>query len=185
MEDQEFKGIDYTENKLAKGEYENCRFINCLFSNSDISKIDFMECEFENCDLSMAKITNTAFKDVRFKDCKLLGLHFEDCNPFLLTLGFEGCQLNLSSFYKLKLKNTKFINCILREVDFLETDLSASVFDNCDFAGAIIKNNNFEKADFRRSYNFSIDPEINNIKKAKFSMSALAGLLDKYQIVIE
>jgi len=41
-----------------------------------------------------------------------------------------------------------------------------------------------EKADFRTAYNYSIDPDNNRIKKAKFSQSGLGGLLHKYDIVI-
>ena len=47
------KGIDYTSKSLAKGEYEHCTFVDCLFSNSDLSKNIFSECECEDCDLSM------------------------------------------------------------------------------------------------------------------------------------
>jgi fluoroquinolone resistance protein len=42
-----------------------------------------------------------------------------------------------------------------------------------------------EKADFRTAYNYSIDPEKNRIKKAKFSIFGVTGLLDKYDIEIE
>jgi hypothetical protein len=37
----------------------------------------------------------------------------------------------------------------------------------------------------RTSFNYSINPELNRIKKAKFSMPAVVGLLDKYDIEIE
>jgi uncharacterized protein YjbI with pentapeptide repeats len=133
----------------------------------------------------LAKISNTALRTVRFKSCKLLGLHFEDCNQFLLSLGFENCVLNLSSFYQIALKNTLFKNCCLHEVDFTETDLSSSKVINCDLAGAIFENTNLHKVDFRTSFNFSINPEVNNIQKAKFSLTEIVGLLDKYNIEIE
>jgi len=42
-----------------------------------------------------------------------------------------------------------------------------------------------EKVNFLTSYNYSIDPENNRLKKAKFSMNGLAGLLGKYDIEIE
>jgi hypothetical protein len=43
---------------------------------------------------------------------------------------------------------------------------------------------NLEKTDFRSSFNYSIDPEVNRIKKAKFDRAGLAGLLDKYDLEI-
>ena len=181
-EDQTFEKKDYSENFLPKGEYENCTFKNCIFSNSDLSNIKFSDCEFLNCDMTMAKIDGTAFRDAKFKDCKLLGLHFENCTDFLFSVGFENCNLNLSSFYKRSLKKTKFKNCTLQETDFSEADLLLSVFDNCDLSGSIFDRTNLEKVDFRTSYNFSIDPEKNQLKKAKFSRTELAGLLEKYNL---
>ena len=52
-------------------------------------------------------------------------------------------------------------------------------------AGATFDNSNLEKVDFTTAFNFSIDPEINRIKKAKFSLAGVLGLLNKYDIIIE
>lgn len=180
-----FEKIDYTVNPLIKGEYENCTFTNCNFHNADLSGISFAECNFEGCDFSMANSKNTAFKDVKFKDCKLLGFRFDECSSFLLSVDFENCILRLAVFYKLKLKKTRFKNCNLQEADFAETDLSNSTFDNCDLQRALFLGTVLEKTDFRTSYNFSINPETNRIKKARFSKLGALGLLDKYNIDIE
>jgi uncharacterized protein YjbI with pentapeptide repeats len=184
-EDKTLENIDFTQRDLTPGDYENCVFLNCNFSETDLSNINFTECKFAGCNLSMAKLAHAAFRDVAFKDCKLLGLHFENCNPFLFTVQFDNCLLNLSSFYRLKIKKTHFKNSSLHEVDFTETDLSASRFENCDMANAVFENTVLEKADLRTSYNYSIDPELNHIKKAKFSREGVIGLLNKYDIEIE
>ena len=73
----------------------------------------------------------------------------------------------------------------MQEVDFTECDLTNAVFDNCDLMKSNFDNTILEKADLRTSYNYSIDPEINLIKKAKFSIPGVTGLLDKYDIIIE
>jgi fluoroquinolone resistance protein len=185
IEGQKYKKEDYSEKVLKKGKYEYCAFSDCIFSNADLSEVDFTECTFERCDFSMAKLRNTAFKDVNFKDCKLLGLRFDDCNPFLISFNFENCMLSFSSFYELKLKNTRFDNCKLEEVDFVETDLTNAVFKNCDLNRAVFDRTKLEGADFRTAFNFSIDPEINQIKKARFSAQNVVGLLNKYKIIIE
>jgi fluoroquinolone resistance protein len=70
-------------------------------------------------------------------------------------------------------------------VDFSDCDLTSVIFDNCDLSGTVFKNTLLEKADFRSSFGYSIDPQINRIKKAKFSSSGLAGLLEKYDIDID
>ena len=115
MEESSFDKIDYTQNSLAKGEYENCTFNNCNFSNSDLSGIKFSDCEFLGCDLSLAKLARTDFQDIKSNDCKMLGLHFENCNEFGLSISFVNCRLNHSSFYKLKLKKPY---SKLQEADF-------------------------------------------------------------------
>jgi fluoroquinolone resistance protein len=175
---------DFTENYLPEGEYDNCFFKSCDFSGSSLANIKFMECEFENCNLSMVKLINTSLLEVRFANCKMLGLHFDDCNEFGLSVSFEGCILNHCTFYRTKLKRTVFTNSKLLETDFTECDLSYSFFDNCDLAGATFQGTNMEKADLRSAFNFSIDPEKNRLKKAKFSLSGIAGLLDKHDIEI-
>lgn len=184
-EDKLFEKIDFTTSKLNVDEYENCKFINCNFHQTDLLNVTFRECTFENCDFSLAKLKNTALNDIRFLSCKLLGVQFDEINPFLFSVYFENCLLKLAVFYKLKLKKTLFRNCNLQETDFTEADLTEALFDNCDLMRAIFHKTNLEKADFRTSFLYSIDPEQNKIKKARFSKSGIAGLLDKYNIVID
>jgi uncharacterized protein YjbI with pentapeptide repeats len=51
--------------------------------------------------------------------------------------------------------------------------------------GAVFSDSNLEKVDFRKSNFYSIDLEQNRVKKAKFSLHGLPGLLGKYNIEIE
>ena len=132
----------------------------------------------------MAKLGKTALKDVRFKDCKLLGLHFEHCKELLFAVGFDHCILNLSCFYNWKLKKTIFKDCSLQEVDFIEADLTGAVFEGCDLMGAKFENSTLDKVDFRTAFNYTIDPAMNKLKKAQFSLTGLPGLLAAYDLVI-
>ena len=70
-------------------------------------------------------------------------------------------------------------------MDFTECDLTASIFENCDLNNATFDNTIIEKVDFRTAFNYSINPELNRIKKAKFSIEGISGLLSKYDIDIE
>jgi uncharacterized protein YjbI with pentapeptide repeats len=185
IESQNFKGTAYASNGLDKADYENCTFLNCVFANADLTGISFIDCKFIDCNFSMAKVTGTAFRDVSFKNCKLLGLHFDTCNQFLMSFQFNECVMNLSSFYRLKIKSTKFNACDLQEADFTEADLTNVSFINCDLNNATFDNTILERADLRLARNFVIDPERNHIEKAKFSLDGVVGLLHKYNIEIE
>jgi len=185
IENTGFEKQNYSQIALAKGEYDNCTFVNCIFSNSDLSNVSFTECEFQDCDLSNVNLKYTVFNDVTFSKCKLLGLLFNNCSDFLFSVEFNESNLNLASFYQMKMKGTKFNSCMLQHVDFTETDLTNSIFNNCDFKNAIFERSIVEKSDFRSSFNYVIDPEMNKIKKAKFSMPEVLGLLRKYNIEVK
>jgi len=183
--EETFTNIDFTRTPLSKGEYENCMFFNCNFSNTDLSEVKFLECEFTSCNLSLAKLANVALRDVKFKECKMLGLRFDQCNNLGLSIRVDQCSLNHSSFYKIKLKKTVFKSSQLQEVDFTEADLTESTFETCDLMHATFENTILERVDLRTAFNYSINPEINKIKKARFSLPEVLGLLDKYDVMID
>ncbi|MBZ0182146.1 MAG: pentapeptide repeat-containing protein [Melioribacteraceae bacterium] len=180
-----FNKINFTETPISKGEYEKCVFKNCNFFKGNLAEFIFIDCEFISCNLSMIEISSAAFNNAQFIDCKILGVHFETCNDFGFSVRFENCILDHSSFLGIKMNKTNFISCKMEEVDFAESDLTNSVFTDCDLKRAMFNRTNLTKADLSTSYNFSIDPEINKIKRAKFSVNNLSGLLDKYEIVIK
>ncbi len=184
-EGEEYNGADFSESFLPWGDYENCSFITCNFSTANLSDCSFIDCEFTECNLSNATLKKTALRGVNFKGCKLTGLHFDNCHDFLFAVGFDNCILNLSSFFQKKLTKTHFNSCILHEVDFTAADLSQAVFTTCDLAGAIFENTVLEKADLKTAYNYTINPELNRIKKAKFAVAGIVGLLQQYDIYIE
>lgn len=185
IENKIFENITFGEENPADGVYEECRFIHCNLNTADLSAVTFRNCTFDGCDLSLAKLRETSFQEVRFENSKLLGLQFCDCRELLLEFEFDQCMLKLSNFQRLNLKNTKFTDCNLQEADFTGTDLTGATFDNCDLTRTTFDHTILEKADFRTAYNFSINPAKNRIRKAKFSLSGLTGLLDVYDVEIE
>jgi fluoroquinolone resistance protein len=183
-EGKTFDKQDFTGIPFGKGEYEKCTFTSCRMAGADLSGIQFSECIFTDCDWSNANIRKTSLRDVQFHTCKLLGLHFQHCEKFLFSPSFENCVLDLSSFYKMNLKKGKFVSCRFQETDFTECDLHSALFRNCDLGRAVFFHTILEKADLSTSWNYTLDPEENKIKKAKFSREGLAGLLDKYELEI-
>ncbi|NTW53920.1 MAG: pentapeptide repeat-containing protein [Chlorobaculum sp.] len=180
-----FEKIASVDFDRSSGVFEGCRFAQCNFTQADFSDLVFRECAFEQCDMSMAKLARASLQEVRFTGCKLLGVQFGECRKLLLGMRFERCMMRLALFSGLDLKNTPFTDCDLQEADFTGANLSGAVFSNCDLRLAIFFHTNLEKADLRTAVNFSIPPESNRLRKAKFSLSGLPGLLDAYGIEIE
>lgn len=182
--DRQFKSILFSEDPLPEGIYDNCDFSDCDFSYASLSGIRFTGCRFTRCNLSLAKVATTIFREVSFFDCKMLAIRFYHNHELGCEFRFENCKLDQSSFYGTKIKNTLFKHTSLVEVDFTECDMSGSVLDGCDLNRATFQNTNIERSDFRNAVNYSIDPDMNRIKKAKFSIHGISGLLDKYNIDI-
>jgi fluoroquinolone resistance protein len=185
VEDQTFDTVDFKAKPPAKGHYDHCAFNHCDLSSVNLSETIFVDCVFAGCNLSMAAVSATVFRDVLFKDCKMLGVRFDQASAFGLSCGFEGCILDHSSFYATKMKKTRFVRCQLRQVDFTGCDLSQAMFDGSDLADAVFEGSVLEKTDLRKAFNYSIDPAANRVKKARFSLEGVRGLLGKYDIEIE
>ncbi len=185
IEDITYSQTDFTIEKLPKGDYEGCTFTQCNFSNADVSNSMFIDCEFVECDFSSANLAHSTFKESNFINCKMIGLHFSKMSGMFFSARFELCNLSFSSFVGRNLQGIQLIACSLKEVDFSDSDLKKVTLDRCDLHSAIFENTHLEGANFTSSFNFSIDPEKNMLKKAKFSKENVSGLLTKYNLIIE
>jgi uncharacterized protein YjbI with pentapeptide repeats len=181
---QKFHKLTHAKARISYKEFEDCVFENCDFDQADLSNNQFLDCSFIDCNLSMVNLNNTSLKNCNFKNCKILGVMFNKCNDFLFEVNFSDSKLDFSSFSGKKMPKTNFTNCSFNETSFENTNLSLSNFDNCNLENTIFSNTNLNLANLSTSYNIKIDPEFNNLKKSKFSLSNISGLLYKYDIKI-
>jgi len=183
--DKTFDKVIYFDKKISNREFDGCVFKNCDFSNNIFSECVFIDCEFIDCNLSMVKLPYSSLKTVAFTQSKLLGIRFDECQDFLFSVNFTDSNLDYCWLTNKKLQKTRFLNCSLRDVNFSAADLTSALFENCNLEGAIFDETVLAAANFTTAYNYKIDPENNPMRKAKFSMNGIAGLLDKYDIKIE
>jgi uncharacterized protein YjbI with pentapeptide repeats len=171
--------------KTVKGhEFLECVFEKCDLSNSNFSGNKFIDCTFQGCNLSGMKVPQSTLLNARFIDCKILGVKFNECKELLFSVFFEASILDYSTFMGRKMVQTKFVKSSLKEVNFIQANLAGSLFDQCDLSAAFFNETDLSGVNFVTAYNYSIDPELNKLKKASFSEQGLAGLLGKYGINI-
>ncbi|PZR19885.1 MAG: hypothetical protein DI539_12450 [Flavobacterium psychrophilum] len=182
---KEYTDVVFGDESIMYKDFERCSFTNCDFSSANFTGVAFIDCTFTGCNFYEAKINYVAFRGALFTDCDFNGVNFSMVDPLLFEIEFKDCLLDYSKFYTLKIKGTTFTNCSLIAVDFMSTDLTGVMFDNCNLHKAVFIDAIANKADFTTSYNFSIDPERNKLKKAMFSQAGLKGLLDKYDIIVK
>ena len=183
--DLTFTRICYEATDLNLKEFECCTFNDCDFSECNFMGVVFIDCTFNDCIFSGAKINHVALRTVHFNRCKIEDVNFAMCDKLIFEVHFKECNLDFSKFYTLKIKGTTFVDCSLVAVDFMKTDVTEVLFDNCDLYRAEFALATANKANFKTSYNYTIDPTKTKLKKAIFSLNEVKGLLFKHQILID
>lgn len=184
-QDKTFEKISVIGQSILDREFENCIFKLCDFSEANLAGTRFTDCTFIGCNLSNVKLNKVRLATVKFSDCKMLGIVFSDTDDFSFSVTFEKCILDYSSFMNKKMQNSKFINTSIKDSNFANANLSKSLFNNCNLEGTLFNGSNLTEVNFSNAYGFSIDPELNKINKATFSMQGAITLLDKYKLKIE
>ncbi len=182
--DQEFSTQVFDDSNTSYKEFENCTFIDCDFRTCTFKTVTFVDCIFTNCNFKATAINYVSLRGVQFNGCDFTAVNFAMTDQVIYEFHFKDCLLDYAKFYALKLRKMQFINCSLIAVDFMGSDLSEALFDNCNMRHAVFIDTIAHKADFSTSYDFVIDPEKNKLKRAIFSTEGLKGLLTKYDLVI-
>lgn len=183
--DQLFDKTNYASISLDDALFEQCHFTGIDFTGTDLSGASFTDCVFQQCNLQMQPMNNILLGGVQFSNCKLNGIDFTHCNSFRFDVHFTGCLLDYTYFFEKNMKKAKLVDCSIRQAQFVQCDLSNALFQNCDLEQTMFDHNNLQGADFTTSVNLRLDPETNKIRKAKFSLYNLPGLLAKYDIVVK
>lgn len=169
---------------LSGRRFEGCSFVNCSLLEATLRGSSFLDCKFTSCDLSNAHLTNASFRNVRFLDSKLLGINWTSTTA-VSHLEFQRCILTYSTFAGRDLRKSIFVECIAREVDFSDVNLSDASCRGTDFAGARFANSNLTKADLREARSYLIRADENKIRGAKFSLPEAISLLQALGIEVE
>jgi uncharacterized protein YjbI with pentapeptide repeats len=165
--------------------YEKVTFSEQDFSNQNLSGQVFCECLFVRCNLSNVKVKESRFQKVTFIGCQLMGVLFSECNPFLLDMSFQDCQIISCVFSDQKLSGICFRNCHIHECDFMNTDLTEASFEGCDLEHTIFENANLTMTSFVGADHYFFDPNKNKLKKTKLSLPGALSLLYSFDIILE
>ena len=95
------------------------------------------------------------------------------------------CAISHSTFIGLSLRRMQIAECLARDVDFTEADLSQADCRHTDFAQSRFLHTDLTKADFTGATNYAIAPNLNVLKKTKFSLPEAMSLLYGLDIILE
>jgi fluoroquinolone resistance protein len=189
-EDRVFADLKCDSQRLTEVEFERCSFERCSFKETAFYRCRFTDCTFVDCDLSLTKLPNARFTGVAFKNTKAIGIDWTQIgvsttDRAMLSIGFEGCSLDFSTFYGLSLAESRFLRCSAKGVEFSEVDLSGCDFRETDLEHAKFSRTNLQKANFVGAFNYEIDPTENRVKNASFSIPEVVGLLRGFDVNVD
>ncbi|MEM1282659.1 MAG: pentapeptide repeat-containing protein [Chlamydiota bacterium] len=185
----EIDGRIYKKQNFLGGEFSqavvsDCTFENCLFENCDFCHSNFNNCFFKNCNVLIPQLDGCRLQDVSFDTCKISGGDFYKCDKRFFSLNFENCLIQSANFSELLLKGAIFRKCNIKECYFNQANLVQANFSDSNLMGTLFHHSNLSKADFRGAYNYSIDPQLNTLKKAYFSLPEAISLLASLDLQI-
>ena len=189
-EDQVFRKLTLENEDVAAVTFYDCSFTNCNFAESTFRSCTFRGCTFENCDLSLTKVDDSKFINTVFEHSKIIGVNWvnaswgkNDLHQLLKSIDFIDCVLNYSIFMGLTLEKMLVKKCIARGVDFSEANLKRADCSFSDFTDSQFRHTDLTETDFRGATNYFIKPDLNTLKKTKFSLPEAMSLL--YNLDIE
>lgn len=189
-EDQTFKGMVLENDEVREITFQDCTFENCSFKETTVRSCKFSHCSFKNCDLSLMKVDGSTFKDTNFEDSKVIGVNWvkaswgrKEIVHLIQTIDFRRCVLNYSTFMGLDLEKMTLRKCIARDVDFSEANLKGADCRFTDFENSQFRHTDLSGVDFCGATNYFIQPHLNTIKQARFSLPEAMSLL--YNLDIE
>ncbi|MCP3773304.1 pentapeptide repeat-containing protein [Paenibacillus sp. MZ04-78.2] len=180
--DEHFLEAQYSQKEVTSVRFYDCTFTKCDFSETVFKDCKFSGCTFENCNLSLIQVLDSDFSQVSFTHSKLIGINWSEMTPPRKIgsglLRFEECTLSHSTFIGLTLPKCVITRCTAKNVDFREADLTEANMSSTDFSESLFDRTNLTAADFSFATNYMIDPGLNPIRKAKFTLPEAISLLN-------
>ena len=184
-EDIEFSSVNFSELNIADHSFENCTFSSCRFREMAIPGATFRSCVFKECEFVLTKLNEVTLNGAVFESCRIMGVNFSECSKFAFSPEFRGCVIDNAVFYGVSLKKGIILKCRLVDCDLTGCDFREADFSDTRFERVAIRQCNFEKADFRTSQGYAIDPGSNQVRKAKFSLPEAQSFLSFLGIDLE
>jgi len=186
--DHKFQKLAHNNTQITNKRFDTCIFKDCSFRETIFQGCVFQDCTFQGCDLSLMMVKQCVFTHTQFVDSQLMGVDWTlaDWPKFNTSapVSFVNCSINYATFIGLTLKAIMIINCMAKDVDFSETDLTKANCAQTDFTNSRFSNTNLTQANFEGATGYMINATTNKLKQTKFSLPEAMSLLYSLDIVL-
>lgn len=184
FESVEFRNLQSGGKGITEKEFYKCTFTGCSLSRAVFTSCEFEKCVFDTCDISLLNLRDIRLTDIEFVNCKAVGVTW----PAFKMPGdysLKNCKLDNGIFMGLNLNGIQMTGCSATDIDFSDCNLTKAVFDGTDFARSRFIKANLTQADFSGAHNYTLDPNLNKLKKTIFSFPEVTALLNSFDIIIK
>lgn len=138
-DDAQLTRLTFTDADLAGRtarlvDIDECRFSGCRFTDSHVDKLTGSDSVFERCDLANAELAHNALSRVEVTSSRLTGLAVPAAVWRHVLV--RDCLADLSSFRFAAFTRVEFVDCRLRNADFVGADINGTIFRGCDLTKA-------------------------------------------------
>lgn len=142
-------------------EFYECKFEKVTFLNH-IRRAMFTDVIFENCDFSNIDMRECVFHRVIMNKCRLTGTDLTQgtFDSFLL----KNSHAQYANFSSSKMKDSSFIQNVLKDSGFTMCKVNNLELDDCDFSRAEFYDTKLDGLDFSTSDITDITLDINRMK---------------------
>ena len=186
--EQTFEAITLEGGVIEFKDFEECTFRACVFLETRLRGCRFLNCTFQACNLNLIGVKDSTFVNTAFQDSTLRGVNWTEAawakRGLFNTLRFGQCVIDHSTFSGLALKQIQLVQCLARNVDFTDADLTQANCTGTDFAQSRFFHTNLTKADFSGASHYAIAANLNTLKKTKFTLPEAVALLYSLDIIL-
>ena len=188
FESESFDGLKLEGATIRGKVFDACRFTGCHLRDVHFVGCRFHDCLFQACDLSLMHVAGCSFASTRFADSQVIGVNWTEAEWPAFTLpqpvNFRQCAISYSTFFGVGLPQSELTECLARDVDFAEADLTRANCTYTNFSESRFFHTNLTEADFSHASNYAIDARVNALKKTKFTLPEAMSLLRSLDIVL-
>ncbi|WP_261435523.1 pentapeptide repeat-containing protein [Serratia ficaria] len=148
---------------LMQGEFRQCQFIDCTFSQAMLENCLFEYCQFENCTFTTIAFNACTLRKSRFTDCRIIEgridetrleqVSFDGLRTEALTsqgAQWQGClfdraQMNGATFTGGMQESCSYSDCDLTRVALRHTTLTGCILKGCCMRYGIMDESEFIK----------------------------------------
>lgn len=148
---------------LMQGEFRQCQFIDCTFSQGMLENCLFEYCQFENCTFTTVVFKTCTLRKSRFTHCRIIEGKIDETrleqvsfdslraeNLISLAAQWQGClfersQLNGATFTGGTQEGCSYSDCDLGRMTLCRTALNGCIFERCDMQHGVMAESEFIK----------------------------------------